>query len=295
MGVITIGAEVSDFQVYLAAKRVADLVFTEFASPDVNRSDREMPWCEDRREEGVNPFYGQTKQGLFLEIYYSGPGHIWTPWGKWNCFGSGTGWEKERMARLLERLGATLYKEKVIDNMGEHGPIYAIHKVEGVALPMPEARDENSYLAYKVCEKDWKQLSRSYYKLSGKKEPMSIEEKFARQRAILEARGKKEPRTTPRDITDLEHLLPMAGQVIKYTQDDGKTWHYAKLWKRGPERFNNLSFGLATDEELLPPVNVHCRGSLTNKDFERGLRVRPTTNKEVKDMHFSYESLKGLN
>lgn len=284
---VGIGVETTPFQTYMAARAIADLAY-EFATPDVSRDDFETPWLNDRRDESVNPFHSQTKRGLFLEIYYGQPGKIWTPWGQWGCWGSGSGSWTEKMPKLLERLGAAIFREEIINSMGHFGPIYAVHRVDDLVLPIPEVRERNQYLPYKQAELEWENLTKYYCNLRGEQPPVSVLQKFALDDIILEARGKQEPKSTKDDVCDLAGLVAYAGQVVKYTKDGGKKWRYARLYP-SMEHFQSGSYGIATNEEVLPNTQVHCRGSLTDRDFRAGLLVRPATCEEIKGIAFSYD------
>lgn len=133
--------------------KVADLAF-EYASPEV-MSDL---WLEDRRGEEVNPFYSQTESGIFLELYYGQPGSIWTPWGKWNCWGSGAGYWDEVMPEFLQRLGAVEHTPLSRTSMGEFGPVYKLTCVDGIALPDAVKREQDAYLDYKDAKEAWSKL-----------------------------------------------------------------------------------------------------------------------------------------
>lgn len=100
----------------------------------------------------------------------------------------------------------------------------------------------------------------------------------------------KENTELSEDIWTLENLLPLAGQVVKYSRDGGKSWRFAKLW-RNSQNFLDGSFGLAIDEQI-SLEGVPSRNSITNKDFsERGYIVRPATPEEYKNIQFSYANL----
>ena len=139
-------------------KTIADLAFTFYDSSWDFRSDTHN--LEDRRDQSVNPFYGQTKQGFILEVYYGIPGDIYTPLGKWNCFGSGSGYDNGELDRYLESIGAVMIQPKVITSMGEFGPLYAITKVNGVDLPYPEQRSKSDFIPYEEALKAWEDLNK---------------------------------------------------------------------------------------------------------------------------------------
>lgn len=107
----------------------------------------------------LNGFYGQTESGLFIEIYYGMPSRIWTPWGEWRIGGSGVG-HHDHEAFIMEKFGATVHTPKKIDRMGEHGPVYALHSVNGVALPEPIAcaKGYEGRITYAEANAAWAEL-----------------------------------------------------------------------------------------------------------------------------------------
>ena len=266
-----------DFRIFLAARKIADLSY-EFASPSVKGN----PWLDDRRDEGVNPFYHQTETGLFLEMYYGIPGKIWTPWGYWGCWGSGTGWDKKKTEAFLKRLGATIYQEKrYVEGAcgGEVGPVYAVHCVDEMQLPDPVMRNTKKYLSYEQANKEWEKLTHDYHDFLGTTCPMTCLEKFAADDMILEIRSKNEPKKTDFDIHSLKELQGLGrGNTVKYTRDNGKTWHYGRF-----------SGSCHIDNEVMPNTEVHSRWTLGESDFENGLIVRPATEEETRGILFSYD------
>jgi len=265
-----------DFRIFLAARKIADLSY-EFASP----STKGNPWLDDRRDEGVNPYYNQTETGLFLEMY-SIPGKIWTPWGSWGCWGSGTGWDKKMTEAFLERLGATIYQEeKYVEGAfgGVYGPVYAVHRVDDIQLPDPVARNKKEYLSYEQSDHEWKKLTHYYHDFLGTTCPATCSEKFAADDMILEIRSKNEPKKTDFDIRSLEGFMSLdRDSTVKYTKDQGKTWHYGRL-----SRFCHI------DNEVMPNKEVHSCWTLIERDFENGLIVRPATEEETRGILFSYD------
>ncbi len=143
-----------------AAKKIADLIF-EYATPNHLDDDREKPWMDDRRNESINPFYNQTKSGLFLEFYYGMPSSLWTPLGKYGFGGSGSGsWEK-LLPEILKRLGATVHTPVRYSNAGEHGPVYAIHEIDGEKIPEPITCPRDEYLEYDIAKQEWEEFCKT--------------------------------------------------------------------------------------------------------------------------------------
>ncbi len=142
-----------DKQLRKIAKRVAGMAY-EYASPSTGAE----RWLEDRRKEEVNPLDNQTKSGLFLSLYYGEPGSIYTPWGEWNCWGSGSGSWNEVMPKFLQSLGAFEAIPLKRTDIGEFGPVYAITSVDGISLPEAVLRDKGDYLEYDEAIRLWKSL-----------------------------------------------------------------------------------------------------------------------------------------
>lgn len=149
---------IEDYELYVAVRKIADMVF-EYASPDVGTKGI---WLQDRRGEGVNPYYDQTESGLFLEFYYRQPSKVWTPWGYYGFSGSGSGRWDEETPKILERLGATLFRPEQNAKMGTIGPVYALHQVDGVQLPEPKLRERQNFLEYEVAKRAWENMTNRY-------------------------------------------------------------------------------------------------------------------------------------
>lgn len=154
--------DLRDTEFYRLTREVADIIFKVIESEN-SGSDGYKTDMEDRRNEMPNPFYNQTADGLFLEIYYSMPSSLWTPWGKWGFGGSGGGyWDTILPLLILERFDATLYQPLRRSNMGEFGPVYALHKVNNTPLPNPVELDNNAYASYEDSRATWKELTLQY-------------------------------------------------------------------------------------------------------------------------------------
>jgi hypothetical protein len=269
-----------DLERYTQARKIADLVF-QYTSEDSQ--------VDDRREEEANPYYNQTHRGFFLEQYYGLPNKIWTPWGEYGFGGSGSGWDKKTLDKILQRLGATLHKPLKREEYGEVGPIYALHKIDDIELPDPVERPRKAYIPYKESKDAWRKLTKEYYESQEIIPPLTVTEQFALDNAILEERGKNEPPVNDSDIKELALLSFYIGKVVKYTKDDGKTWHYTKLDREGSQYFQGGNLGFGAYQEVLPNTQVHSSVALTAKDFDNGMVVRPVTEEEIKGIKFSYE------
>lgn len=160
--------DLCDAALYALTRKVADIIFEHAISEyailrfgDPNRLDK--PYMEDRRKEGANPFYNQTADGLYLELYYGMPSSLWTPWGKWRFGGSGSGscWENI-LPSVLKRFGATLHQPLRTNTMGVFGPVYALHKVDDTPLPDPVELDNAAYASYEDSRVAWEELTKQY-------------------------------------------------------------------------------------------------------------------------------------
>lgn len=146
-----------DFVLYCQIRAIADLVFiilTQHGGGSTAGSS--SLWLEDRRKEGVNPFYFQTDHGLFLEMYYGLPSTIHTPWGIWGFGGSGSGRMEPIVNALLIALApVSVQMPKKVNNWGEFGPIYS---VKGPGLHRKQA----DYIPYEAAHVLWDEMTSHY-------------------------------------------------------------------------------------------------------------------------------------
>ncbi len=114
---------------------------------------------------------------------------------------------------------------------------------------------------------------------------------------LRQERGDKEPPVSDKDILAWDDLLEHAGNVIKYTRDGGETWNYAKLDTGAiggvfvPGQINAFpekAMAIAGREDRYDLLRA-----ITEKDFEDGLVVRPTTKKETRRMKFDEPKRRG--
>lgn len=237
-------------------------------------------------QDNINPYNRQTRRGFFLIDYYGSPYGLLTPWGEYLLSGEDGRFTGDKKA-FLQRLGATIYRPVVCNEMGTFGPEYAIHKIDNVELPDPVERPGSAYRHYEELDRAWNQLARQYYESLGQTPPLTSIEKFRLDDAILEARGQSEPPVNKDDIGNLEELERFRGKVVKYTMDGGKTWHYTRL--DGGERRFSGGLGYGSNKEVMPNRQSHAPFTFTDERFERGMVVRPATEEEIKGLKFSYE------
>lgn len=132
------------------AKRIAE-IFDEHT----NESGQQASM--GHRAGGANPFYNQTLDGLYLEMYYGGVSKLWTPWGHWH-FAAAQPYQVDLDA-FLSRLTLETHMEEQNGGMGTIGPVYAILGIEGVELPTPQLpADKCQYLEYEVAKREWERL-----------------------------------------------------------------------------------------------------------------------------------------
>lgn len=131
----------ASISLYQNARSVANLVFEHVGSPA--GIDAQL-WLEDCRElpHRLNPHYGQTENGLFLELLDDKPVRILMPPGRWEFAGNGGGDWGEVLPLLLRKLAAKQHRPAVQTRLGKVGPVYALHRVGQLNLPIPVERKE---------------------------------------------------------------------------------------------------------------------------------------------------------
>jgi hypothetical protein len=156
-----------NFKTYLQVRRVADFFFT-YLDTDVHGTGKK-PRVVDMRQQGPRreqwrQSLGQTHQGILVELSYDNIPHaLYTPWGKWEIARrySGQLTDDERDG-LLKRLGATLFAEAVLTEVGYFGRVYALHRLGEEVLPNPVARPPAR--DFKPLSEAWKQMTKQYEK-----------------------------------------------------------------------------------------------------------------------------------
>lgn len=159
----------SNYATYKAVRALADLVFAEFhkAGGSTNAGASAAAWLEDRRYQSVNPFYNQMASGLVLELYYGLPAQIHTPWGEWAITGSGSSsgdwfWFDRLVETIAKQTDATLAQAERIDDMGHHGPWFAIGCVGDYKCGPSVTRKPSDYLTYEAARDAWEAMTARY-------------------------------------------------------------------------------------------------------------------------------------
>ncbi|NTW29671.1 MAG: hypothetical protein HGA33_00140 [Candidatus Moranbacteria bacterium] len=144
---------------FVAMRRIADLSFDFYATD----SHTIRSWVEDRRNQvWVNPYYSQTTGGLFFEMSGGIPQSIWTPWGKWSCWGRGCRYDSQSITAFLTAIGEVhLYQERIRTT----GPIYQIIRVGSIVLPEPLLRNSGSCIGYEEAKRQWETLRNEYERI----------------------------------------------------------------------------------------------------------------------------------
>lgn len=94
-----------------------------------------------RLNEGPNPYYNATVDGLTLVHYYGGPSLIGTPFGGWAATGGGCLKDHNWLEKATDRLGLELIFAEYQNNQGCYGPVHAITKdLDGEPLPKTDWR-----------------------------------------------------------------------------------------------------------------------------------------------------------
>lgn len=94
-----------------------------------------------RLNEGPNPYYNATVDGLTLVHYYGGPSLLGTPFGGWAATGGGCLRDNNWFDKAQDRLGLEVLMPEYQNRQGCYGPIHAITKdLDGEPLPKVDWR-----------------------------------------------------------------------------------------------------------------------------------------------------------
>lgn len=114
------------------------------------------------RNDGVNPSFGQTANGLYLSCHYGDPRHLWTPWGAWHfatTFMRGDLDVQGFLAHFQTDDGTEMIS---YDDGVTPFYIYALYALDGELLPVPALALPNEYLPHEEARNSWGQLSAEY-------------------------------------------------------------------------------------------------------------------------------------
>lgn len=110
---------------------------------------------QEYQQDGVNPMWGQTEQGIFLEFSGDVPWRLWTPWGLWH-FGAAKRYQID-MDQFLSHLSLQLHHVAPKKWGFPGGPVFAVTAVDDFDLPEPSVPDE-PHRYYSISRRDWNQL-----------------------------------------------------------------------------------------------------------------------------------------
>jgi len=245
-----------------------------------------------------NPYYYQVEPngGIALIMSYGGPSGFGTPLGELRLSnGGGFSPPAALIDAITEKLGAVEIVPKKITHQGEFGPILAITKdLDGNPLPMAALTKRESYIEYNEAKRLWDENLPD-----GAEDTGAISRRFAADDAILQERGRIEPKPTDEDVRSLDGLRSLGTPYIKYTRDQGETWHYAKINTYEPYRYTTMIGGavvpvvdpsISINNEVMPNTKCHSTMRLDESNFrDEGFIIRCATEDEVKGLKFSYE------
>ena len=145
-------ARLYDMYIFKLIGRIADIV-REY------QSDHCYTGYVAFSESNLHSHFRQT-EGFFLEFNYGGgPSALWTLWGTYVISSySPTMWE-EKKEEMLKRLGAKPYFD--FAGQGESclaEEVYALHEVDGAALPEPKELAEAAFAHSHAVYRAWQQL-----------------------------------------------------------------------------------------------------------------------------------------
>lgn len=145
-----------------AAFRIRKFV-QSFGTTDPSDDGKPQMLCsEETLIEDPNPYYNQTKQGLFLEVSMGNiPKKIHTPCGSLRIMASSSGDWTKVFSDLKESLGLKLIEESWRDKSGNcHPSLWAITKWEGKMLEEPVYRKRDEYISAEIAEKEWNEIKK---------------------------------------------------------------------------------------------------------------------------------------
>ena len=114
---------------------------------------------------GSNPYYHQTKLGLFLGYFNGYPSSLWTPWGYVNLFQYKCGNMTLFIEDLFSQIEVELYREEIQGNdKYRYGPVYRIIKVKNEDIPYAKEKERKDYIELWTIDNIWRNLDARYKK-----------------------------------------------------------------------------------------------------------------------------------
>jgi len=120
---------------------------------------------KEHYKDGPNPYYLQTRTGLFIEETFSGhPAYLYTPLGKWSILGS-TYTEPNQaknikiMDTLKDDLSLVLVRPAKRGVYEDFGAIWEINKFNTIPFQKAVFKERDEFLSYDVCKKLFKQFT----------------------------------------------------------------------------------------------------------------------------------------
>jgi hypothetical protein len=115
--------------------------------------------CAVYFEDGPNPIYNQTEQGLLCVFFFKSNPILLTPWGEWAL-------ERRDIVReFCKKKFLSLLEAKMSDRysfnsaiVGNIGPVYEISKIDDFILPVPILSQSDSKLSYDEVIAVWEAL-----------------------------------------------------------------------------------------------------------------------------------------
>jgi hypothetical protein len=149
------------FETFRAAQFIAGIPHEKGLYTKDWRSTSGTPVLNSHNDRQPNAYHNQTARGLYFEEYCGTPGNLWTPWGRWDCWGSACG-EPSRLSSSLRNFLAEMKTEVFRPAKGDWGAVHAILTVPGFNIPRPELRTEEYFTPYDEAIRRWDEMAQRY-------------------------------------------------------------------------------------------------------------------------------------
>ena len=117
-------------------------------------------------ESGPNPYYNQTKSGIFIEDTISGsPCYLWTPLGRWTILGSVWKGKQADIEAIREKLFKYVQVEEFAPvptcKYPNRGAIWKVKGYNGIILPdaVPKSKD---FIRYDDAKAQFDKFTKTY-------------------------------------------------------------------------------------------------------------------------------------